>query len=179
MSIDQAIEQYAALVIHLAWRITRDEEETRDICQEVFLSLHTAWTAGQHIDQLKAWLSKTAIHAALNSRRRQARMTPLTEGVLPLTSEGGLADMDRALLIDEIRHLTPLLPDRQKEVFALRHFEGLSFEEISQVVGCSPLAARAAAFQALQKMRVWLRGESTPDKQAPEPSGRDADAVQE
>lgn len=179
MSIDQAIEQYGALVIHLAWCITRDEEETRDICQEVFLKLHTAWAAGQQIDQLKAWLSRTAIHAALNSRRRIARLTPLTEGDLSLTSEGGLADLDRALLIDKIHHLTPLLPDRQKEVFALRHFEGLSFEEISQVVGCSALAARAAAFQALRKMRAWLTGESTPDEPAPEPSGRDADAVQE
>lgn len=179
MSIDQAIEQYGALVIHLAWRITRDEEETRDICQEVFLSLHLAWTAGQQIDQLKAWLSKTAIHAALNSRRRNTRQIPLTDAILPVTAEGGLADLDRAILIDKVHQLTHLLPDRQKEVFALRHFEGLSFEEIGQVVGCSPLAARSAAFQALQKMRAWLTGESTPDKQAPEPSGREADAVQE
>lgn len=179
MSIDQAIEQYGALVIHLAWRITRDEEETRDICQEVFLKLHTAWTAGQQIGQLKAWLSKTAIHVALNSRRRNARLTPLAEVGIPLAVEGGVADLDRTLLIDKIHQLTQLLPERQKEVFALRHFEGMPFEEIAQAVGCSPLAARSAAFQALQKMRAWLTGESPPDEPAPEPSGRDADAVQE
>jgi RNA polymerase sigma-70 factor (ECF subfamily) len=179
MSIDQAIEQYGALVIHLAWRITRDEEETRDICQEVFLRLHTAWTAGQQIDQLKAWLSRTAIRAAMNSRRRKARQIPLTEALLPLTAPGGLADLDRALLIDKIRQLAQLLPERQQEVFVLRHFEGLPFEEIGRIVGCSPLAARSAAFQALQKMRAWLTGESTPDEPAPEPSGRDANAAQE
>lgn len=178
MSLDEALEQYGGLVIHLAWRITRDQEETRDICQDVFLKLHTAWANGQQIAQLKAWLSTATLRAALNSRRRNRRLVPLSETALPVGAEGELAQVDRQLLLDQVHRLVLLLPERQQEVFVLRHFEGLPFEEIAQALGCSPLAARSAAFQALKKMRAWLTGESSPET-ATAPNTRKSDAIQE
>jgi len=177
MQIEEAIEKYGSLVIHIAWRITRDEEATKDISQEVFMKLHTAWADGKEIDaRIKSWLGKTTLNAALNTRRQNARLVPFDEDQSPLCTEGGIADTDRTLLLDKIHQLIPSLPERQQEVFILRHFEGLPFDAIAQTVGCSPLAARSAAFQALKKIRAWLTSEPVPEKKVPPKSEVDSNA---
>jgi len=165
MSLDEAIDEYGDLVLHIAWRITGDEAATQDVCQETFLKLHAAWDRGQHVEHLTAWLGKVAVNAALDVKRHRARHVPLDEDAWPRCDPGAIAAIDRPILLDQISRRIPHLPERQRGVFLLRHSEGLPFEEIARLVGITPLAARSASFQALEKMRGWLTSEpeSRPD----------------
>lgn len=160
MTLDEAIDEYGAMVLHIAWRITGDEAATQDVCQETFLKLHAAWGRRQHVEHLKAWLGKVAVNAALDVKRQKARHVPLDEDAPPSCESGTIAAIDRPILLAQISRRIPHLPERQREVFILRHFEGLSFEDIARLVGITPLAARSASFQALEKMRGWLTKES-------------------
>ena len=143
-------------MLNIAWGITGDESNTQDICQETFLKLHEAWVSGQSIDYPKAWLARVAVNAALDTRRHLSRHVRLEDVDEPRYTPGTIADIDRALLLDQIHRRIPELPERQREGFILRHFESLPFKEIARLVGTTPLAARSASFQALQKMREWL-----------------------
>ena len=58
-------------------------------------------------------------------------------------------------MVEKIRCLTVDLPERRREVFVLRYFQGCSFEQIAQLLNCSAGAARAAAFQASKQIRAW------------------------
>ena len=151
----EAVELYGPLVISVAWHILRDREEARDIYQEAFLRLHSVWLEGQQIDNVKAWLCRTAINAALNRRRRLNRETsldtsaPEVEGTRPRRQED-------ALLMERVRELVERLPDRQRHVFVLRNFEGLSFSEIGEMLDCTAESARANEYQALRKIRAWM-----------------------
>ena len=64
--------------------------------------------------------------------------------------------VENGLMVEKIRHLTADLPERRRQVFVLRYFQGCSFEQIAQLLNCSAGAARAAAFQAAKQIRAWL-----------------------
>jgi RNA polymerase sigma-70 factor (ECF subfamily) len=153
----EAVELYGPLVVRVAWHILRDREEARDICQETFLRLHSAWLAGQEIENEKAWLCRTAINAALNRRRRLIRETSIEAAAAgERAAIDGRSLNEEALLLERVRQLIVRLPDRQRQVFVLRNFEGLSFSEIGEMMGCSAESARANEYQALKKIRAWM-----------------------
>jgi RNA polymerase sigma factor (sigma-70 family) len=154
----EAVELYGPLVIRVAWHILRDREEARDIYQEAFLRLHSVWLEGQQIENVKAWLCRTAINAALNRRRRLIRETSLDTGGDELQDSRAAvaARSEEALLLERVKQLVEHLPDRQRQVFVLRNFEGLSFSEIGQMLNCTAESARANEYQALRKIRGWM-----------------------
>jgi RNA polymerase sigma-70 factor (ECF subfamily) len=49
------------------------------------------------------------------------------------------------------------LPEKQRETFALRYFEDLTYEEISEMLGTSTGGLKANYFQAVQKLTKYLK----------------------
>ncbi len=160
MNIEDAIEKYGPLVMKLAWRVSKDEDDAKDIYQETFLKFHAELNKELHIGHPKAWLCRTALNMAIKRVQRQNKLEPIEEATGVTWESGSLQYAERKILIEEIRQFIDHLPKRQHEVFVLRYFEDLSFEEIANTLNCQPGAARAAAFQALKKIRAWLTDSS-------------------
>ena len=92
----------------------------------------------------------------LDFNRRRARFVSWSESAeQPHNWEANDA-LDNGLMVEKIRRLTVDLPERRREVFVLRYFQGCSFAQIAQLLNCSAGAARAAAFQAAKQIRAWL-----------------------
>ena len=159
MYAEQAIERYGPLVMSLIWRINGNHDETADLYQEVFVKFHEATSARGPLQQPKAWLCRTAINAALDFNRQRARFVPWSESAEGLHNWETDDALDNGLMVEKIRRLTVDLPERRREVFVLRYFQGCSFEQIARLLNCSSGAARAAAFQAAKQIRTWLAGD--------------------
>lgn len=156
MDIEEATQRYGPLIVKLLWRITHNSEETADIYQDVFVKFHDAQVKQGPLKEPKAWLCRTAVNAALDQVRQRRRFVSLECVADPQNTAGFPDDWEATMLTDKVRELASHLPQRQGIVFVMRYFEGLSFNEIAKVVGSSPGAARAAAFQATHKIREWL-----------------------
>ena len=156
MYAEQAIERYGPLVMSLIWRINGNHDETADLYQEVFVKFHETTSERGPLQQPKAWLCRTAINAAIDFNRQRARFVPWTESAEKSHNWAADDALDNGLMVEKIRRLTVDLPERRREVFVLRYFQGCSFEQIAQLLNCSPGAARAAAFQAAKQIRAWL-----------------------
>ena len=156
--VHDAVDRYGPLIMRIIWRITRNEEDARDLFQETFLRLHAVMKRGERITHLKAWVCRTALNLSLNWQRRRDHAQAYAEKARrnghPTTD--GDEDMEQRLLMDQVRILSARLPDRQREVFVLRNFEGLSFAEIGDILVCTPETARANEYQALRKIRTWM-----------------------
>jgi len=158
MHAEQAIERFGPLVMSLIWRINGNHDETADLYQEVFVKFHETTSECGPLQQPKAWLCRTAINAALDFKRQRSRFVSWTESAEePHNWEANDVDVvENGLMVEKIRRLTVDLPERRREVFVLRYFQGYSFEQIARLLNCSPGAARAAAFQASKQIRAWL-----------------------
>lgn len=160
MHVEQAVERYGPLVMSLIWRINGNHDETADLYQEVFVKFHETTSERGPLQQPKAWLCRTAINAALDVNRQRTRFVSWSESAEQPHNEEANDALDNGLMVEKIRQLTVDLPERRREVFVLRYFQGYSFAQIAQLLNCSAGAARAAAFQAAKQIRGWLACDS-------------------
>lgn len=151
----EAMDQYGPLVLSMAWRILPDPDEVQDVYQETFLQFHTATAQGTQIEHPKAWLCRTALNAALKRQQQRRRQTSEEP---PEQVGDGAKEIEQALLVQKVRELAADLPERQREVFVLRNFEGLPFAQIASLLQCTEENARANEYKALQKIRAWMDG---------------------
>jgi RNA polymerase sigma-70 factor (ECF subfamily) len=130
-----------------------------DIVQEALLRLWRELRRGAVIESHEAWTFRTVSRLAVDAHRLHRRIIGLT---------ARLADRipPRVLEIDATVRVAvwtqvDRLPDRQRQVVYLRHRGDLTFEEIGQVMGITPGAARTHMAAALKTLRDRLGMDGT------------------
>lgn len=150
--------EYAPRVHRFILRRTRGNRHlTDDLTQQTFLHLHRARNDFDLSRPLRPWIFTIAANlvreaARKSSRRPEVLVDPLersTASVAPSVS----SPEDRL-----VRRSLDLLPDAQREVIVLHWFEGLSFAEISSVVGASLSAVKVRAHRGYKRLRENLGG---------------------
>jgi RNA polymerase sigma-70 factor (ECF subfamily) len=128
-----------------------DRDLAEDVFQETFLRAFRAYKRLPPEANYRAWLYRIAANACHDARRQRARSPlPLDESVAaPDRSDSGT----RALA-QQVAAFVRSLPARQRQSVVLRKFQGMDYDEIAAVLGCSPEAARANVYQGLRKVRA-------------------------
>lgn len=132
-----ALKQYEGRLVQYAQRITGDADRARDIVQETFLKL--CQVEAEEVDgHLAQWLYTVCRNQALDSVRKETRMTSLAEPPVSAPDqyqpEAWRAAEDRE---DVHRILVELgrLSANQQECIRLKLQHGLSYREISHITG--------------------------------------------
>ncbi|MCX6000000.1 MAG: RNA polymerase sigma factor, partial [Chloroflexi bacterium] len=141
-SFNQLVESYQKLVYNIGLRMLGDSQAAEDACQDAFLS---AWRnlAGFRGGNFKAWLLRIASNVCRDQLRKRKRHPTTSLDGLPFEPEGppsSESPEDRVLrleLRDEIQKGLSMLPHEQRLAVILCDVQGLSYEEASQVMGCS------------------------------------------
>ena len=137
-----------------ALRLGVDAGRAGDLVQEALLRLWRELSAGADIRSPEAWTYGALARLAMDEHRLHRRIATLIsrlgEGPAPRTME--VESTERVAVWDQVDRLL----DRQRQVIYLRHQADLSFEEIGQVMGITPGAARSHATTALRTLRARL-----------------------
>ena len=129
--IVDALDQYEDALIRYAVWILRDQELAREVVQETFLRLcrEEQSKVGGYLAQ---WLFTVCRNLAFDTRKREARMTPLED-----TDIGVDSNLEQKEAVGEIFRLVENLPKNQREVVYLKFQCDLSYKEISDVTKLS------------------------------------------
>jgi len=160
------VEQHSRAVFRLAFRMTGNEQDAEDVVQETFLRAYRRLADYESRSSFSTWLYRIASNYALDlirSRRRHVDKrehgSPEQRDVLetiPATTPGP----DRVLFGGEVQiRLNAALDElsaQERTAFVLRHFEGLSIEEIGASLGTGTNATKHSIFRAVQKLRKRL-----------------------
>lgn len=138
------------------WR-TGNEEDARDVVQEVFVRLASGAQDLSRVRTPHLWILTVAHRAAVDlTRRRSVRSAEPLDTVYFLSSPGGTpesqaeeAEMYRALA---------RLPGAQREAVSLRHIAGHSFREIGAITGVPTFTAASRCRLGLARLRRLLEG---------------------
>jgi RNA polymerase sigma-70 factor (ECF subfamily) len=163
-AFDLLYNRYRSRVLRTAYRIMRNPEDARDATQEIFLKACLAlrcWNADR--SKLSTWLYRLAANHSIDcwrARRRRARSETSrefpTEPPLRSPSSGSELAPDRELerkeLAEEFRRLVNRLPDLQRRLFILRHYGGLSLEEIAHQEGRSLGTVKGSLHRAMRSI---------------------------
>src|SRR5512132_4308686 len=140
----ELVDRHSRAVFRVAYRITGRNEDAEDVVQETFLRAYRQLDRFESRANFGTWLHRIAANCAVDLLRRRPRreMTEETETLERLSDrhdEGALPSPERSMLGVQIKERVASaldrLTDMERAAFTLRHFEGLSIEEISQALG--------------------------------------------
>ena len=152
---DRIVREHGPMVYGTAWRILGNAADAEDVVQDVFLQVHQL----QRVHPVRCWgalLRRLAACRALDRLRRRRPSLPLDGLTLAVTDD---APDDVAMgheLADRLREAIGQLPPREAEVFCLRYFEDLTYDQIAATCGISRGAAAAALHKARAKLEAAL-----------------------
>jgi RNA polymerase sigma factor (sigma-70 family) len=129
--------------------------------QEVLIRANAQWQLIGSVPRPEAYVRKMIVNEYLASRRRSWRMVLSSSGSVvegPPVPDPAAGYAEREAMLAELGKL----PRRQRAVVVLRYYEGLSFQEIAEVLGCTPGTVRGHASRALAALRIELTTPSLP-----------------
>jgi RNA polymerase sigma-70 factor (ECF subfamily) len=161
LAFEELVKRYQRDIYNLACRLVADVEEARDMAQQAFLQAFIHIKSFRQQSQFKTWLFRIAINQCYNFLKGRKKFgDPVEPEELHLVEED--SPETEVVAQDERRRLYAALerlPAKQRAVLTLKVEQGLSYDEISEVLGGSAGAARVNYCQALKTLRKYLKSE--------------------
>ena len=167
-AFDMLVLRHQHKVYGLVSRFVSDSAEAEDICQEAFIKAYRALPSFRGDSAFYTWLYRIAINTAKNhvlARKRrpftndmQVEEAEISETNSALSDiadpESNLATQNlKKAIFDAIEEL----PDDLRTAFTLREFSGLSYEDITEVMGCPVGTVRSRIFRAREMIDGKIR----------------------
>jgi len=159
-------ERYARRIYLLASHYCRNAQDAEDLSQEVWLKAYQALGSFRFDSSFYTWLRRITINAFLNHRRssffRRNGQTTVVQ-MVQIDSETSFEAhssspeniYNRLLFENVVSALAELTPS-QRLSFLLRHYEGMSYEEIANAMSCSTGTVKKGVSRAIGKLRARL-----------------------
>ena len=155
-SFELLLRPYRQGLLNMAYRMTGDWEEAKEVCQEALIKVFKYLHKYKKGKSFKNWLYSIAANSAYDFLRRKKRYENVIENQKNSLSTANL-DPERQLMNREtkakIEFCLQSLSPKEKAVFLLRDGEGFSIEEASRILGCSSMSVRTHLSRARQKIR--------------------------
>ena len=154
-------------VYSIALRYAGDSAAAMDIAQDTFLKLLSNIQQFRGESSFESWLYRMVVNTCLDYHRKRRRFLPLLEDGLEealdmfrARRESALHDLLREEQEERVQEVVAQLPEEQRIVVVLRYTDGLSYEEIADLLGCrrGTVASRLnRAHKALERRLSNLR----------------------
>jgi RNA polymerase sigma-70 factor, ECF subfamily len=149
-------------------RSVRESDEVADLCQETFLRAWRALPDFRGESAFYTWLYRIAVNAAARHGQRAARRatTDLSsndvDGTFPSEADQSHDETPEALLASRqmathLNDAVDALAEDQRRALLLREVDGLSYEEIGELMQCPPGTVRSRIFRARETVAAKLR----------------------
>ena len=171
-------ERYARRIHLLASHYCQNTQDAEDLSQEVWLKAYQAVQTFRFDSSFYTWLRRITINTFLNHRRsnffqRRGHTTVVQllqidsddSGELVGSSSASPENIYNKLLFENVVNALAELTPSQRLAFLLRHYEGMSYDEIANAMNCSTGTAKKGVWRAIAKLRARL----SPDSTTPEP----------
>lgn len=168
IAFELLVRKYQHKVLKLIMRYVRDMDEAMDLTQETFVKAWKALGSFRGDSAFYTWIYRIAVNTAKNylvSSNRQPYTVDLdADETNQYAAEPGLTDTDTPeaeALGNELHNVVMQaihdLPEDLRTAITLRELEGLSYEEIAEVMGCPIGTVRSRIFRAREAIDKRLK----------------------
>lgn len=158
-AFDELVRRRQRGVYNLAYRMTRNAEDARDLSQEAFLQVYRNLNRFDRRSSLSTWLYRIVVNLCLNhlSRGSRSRLPSVDEPPeLVDPSEGSLGRLEEKERQGAVARAIETLPPKQRASLTLRVHHQLPHAEIAEILGISEATAKVHYFHAVQALRKKL-----------------------
>lgn len=164
-AFEEIVHRYEQKAFNLAMRFVRNQEDAEEVMQDVFTTLYRKIEGFQGKSAFSSWLYRIIVNAAfMKLRKRKQQQTVSIEDLSPITKQAvldckegygtrsDLASMSRELR-DVLEQAVGKLPEEYRNVFVLRDIDGMSNQEVGEILQLSIPAVKSR----LHRSRLMLR----------------------
>lgn len=138
--IDRLYEMYHARIFHFALSFLKNEEDSYDIVQEVFVKLcekRSSFRKDTNIDALMFTMAKNTILSVFRKRASEQKYIEFLGHHMQINTDATSEQVDYSFLKAQYESVIPQLPTKRKEIFMLSREKGLTNKEIAKLKGIS------------------------------------------
>lgn len=161
------IEQYQAKIYSTAYYYTQNQEDARDITQEVFIKAYNSLQGFKHGAAFSTWLYRIAVNRCIDWNRKKKCLTISSfindEGdeINPLEqlqdNDGSPEDIFlRQALAKEVQEIVGSLPEIYSTVLILYYFEDISPQQIAEILNVPKKTVDTRLFRGKSLLKVKL-----------------------
>ncbi|MDH5672246.1 MAG: sigma-70 family RNA polymerase sigma factor [Myxococcales bacterium] len=162
-------ERYNRRAYAVAFGVVKNEQDALDVVQEAFIKVHKHLGNFQGSSSFYTWLYRIVMNLAIDHVRKVRKVIEFDDGIrkddavgdgalLPRIAEANPSKMvTRQELSQKIQGALDELPEYHRAVILMREVEGLSYEEMAQVLEVPKGTIMSRLFHARRKMQEHLR----------------------
>jgi RNA polymerase sigma-70 factor, ECF subfamily len=155
-AFNEIVHRYQSLAWKAAYRFLGDAMESEDVAQESFLKILEAAPRYRPTATFRTYFYRTLTHLCID-RTRKKQLTSIDD--IPEVADPSLGPTENLIEKEhqaQIRTALDTLPPNQKAAMILRHYEGLSYAEIAQILGVTPKAVERLISRAGTSLQARL-----------------------
>lgn len=153
---EELVTVYQRVVYTLAFRMTGDREEARDITQAVFLKAFRGLDSFDPRRRFFSWIYRIAVNESIDRLRNRRQEVALDESRED-PAERPDARAERSDVAEAVQAALLELREDDRQVLVLRHWLDRSLAEIGEALGITEQTAKSRLFEARQRLGRILR----------------------
>ena len=165
-AFDMLYDRYKKPVLNYALRVTGNRADAEDVVNEVMMAVFVKKDVYQPIAKFSTWIFTITRNSCITKLRKKKNIFSLwvrnEEGEDELLDPADPAAVLPDQLVKErevtvhVKKAIEKLPETQREALVLREYQNLTYEEISQILGCSLDNTKILIFRARERLRQEL-----------------------
>jgi RNA polymerase sigma-70 factor, ECF subfamily len=158
-SFEMLYHRYKSRIYYFSLKYLKDHDEAEDLVQTVFISL---WENRKSLDEsrsVKSYIYKSAVNAIYNRLKRKALLKRFIEKELQKPLQFSNITYEKIFYDDidkSIESILGTMPLKQKMIFNLSRFDGLSHKEISEKMNLSVRTVENQIYRAIKKIKYLI-----------------------
>ncbi len=156
----QLVERNMKQAYNLAYRYVGNHDDAEDVAQDAFIRAYSSLKYFRGDAEFSTWLYRIITNVALNRVKQLQRITkhetPITEPAMMSAGydSGAVRNFDTSAHLERALHELPTL---QRAVVILRHLNGLSTRQVSNILRCSEGTVKTHLHRGIAKLRSKLQ----------------------
>ena len=159
----ELVELLRERLYRVAFRLTGSGEDALDVVQDTFVKVYKDIASWNERSAFYSWLYRVATNLAIDRLRRRKKDRELASGAareIAGHERDTIEDLVEARATEHdlkrLAHAVSALPEGQRTIVTLRHYEGLSLKEISDVRGVALSTVKSTLHQAFRSLQRAL-----------------------
>jgi RNA polymerase sigma-70 factor (ECF subfamily) len=160
-AFNKIVVKYQQKIYWHARRMTCNHMDADEVVQEVLFVLYKKLKDFKFKSSLYTWIYRITATRSINyiNKRNLKNLITFDFDERPnlSTNEDIVKNIENREKLEKLEKILKKLPNRQREVFVLRHFESMNYEEISKITGKSVGGLKANYFYAITKVNELMK----------------------
>src|SRR4029078_3575075 len=150
-------EKYGEKVFASAYHIVGEYHAAADLAQEIFVKIHGELRPFKFESKFSTWLFRVTVNHALNRASEGSRHARIPEKIVREGKGDPGGAKEGRPVDDEVQRALQELSPKLRTVISLRYLEGLSYEEIAEILEISIGTVKSRLFLAHETLRPILK----------------------